>query len=114
MSTWLDPTILDLPLSERPEAYLRWFQPVLLGLAAARGVPATGFEEAFDATLAAGCFMHWEGPGRSSPDRRHRATPYYDIDANGDAWLRLTITDRAQNRVAEAWGLQATHKLSIS
>ncbi|GAA0254975.1 hypothetical protein [Cryptosporangium japonicum] len=97
----LDPALLDLPPAARPIAYLNWLQPVLLGLAAARGVSPAGFEEAFDATMAAGCLMTWIGPGRSTPDRRHRAVPHYAIDAEGDAWLRLVITDRSGTVVAE-------------
>ncbi|EXG80267.1 hypothetical protein [Cryptosporangium arvum] len=97
----LDPALLDLPPETRPSAYLNWLQPVLLGLAATRGVSAAGFHEAYDATLAEGCLMSWEGPGRSSPDRRHRATPHYAIDAQGDAWLRVVIRSRDGTPVAE-------------
>ncbi|MFB9323632.1 hypothetical protein [Cryptosporangium minutisporangium] len=97
----LDPTLLDLPADRRPEAYLRWLQPIVLGLADVRGVPRTGFQETFDACLAAGCLLRWSGPARPSPDRQLRAVPHFEFDADGDAWLRVTLTDGRRHVITE-------------
>ncbi|GAA3396072.1 hypothetical protein GCM10020369_71450 [Cryptosporangium minutisporangium] len=71
----LDPAPSTLPSEQRPEACLRWLQPGLVRLAEVRGVSPTGFEETFGPCLAEGCLLRWEGPGRSSQNRRLRATP---------------------------------------
>ncbi|SHN44521.1 hypothetical protein [Cryptosporangium aurantiacum] len=97
----MDPAIPALPPDQRPAAYLAWLQPILLGLAATRGVPATGFEETFEACRSAGYLLKWDGPARSNPDRSLRAVPHYWFDADGDAWLRVTVSDRRRTVVAE-------------
>ncbi|GAA3399316.1 hypothetical protein [Cryptosporangium minutisporangium] len=109
----LDPAILERPLVDRPEAYLRWLQPLLLRLADARGVPAAGFDETFSACLEAGCLLRWQGPTRSSPDRRHRATPHYRFDSHGDAWVEVQVHDRNGELVArnDPWNAEISLRL---
>jgi hypothetical protein len=101
----IDASVPKLPPARRPEAYLRWLQPVLLEHARSAGVPATGFAEAFEASLAVGGLLRWDGAGRGSPDRRYRATPRYWFDADGGAWVRVVVTDRRGDPVTEsrAW-----------
>jgi len=107
----LDPKILTLRPEQRPEAYLRWLQPGLVRLAQMRGVSPAGFEETFTACLAEGSLLRWEGPGRSSRDRRLRATPLFWFDAEGDAWVRVVVRDRTGAVVAEGGPWDATPTL---
>jgi hypothetical protein len=87
----MDDALPALPPDERPRAYLDWLQEQVMHLAAIRGWPVRGFEEAYERCIADGCRFRWTGPGRRSPDRRLTAVPDYAIDPDGDGWLRLTV-----------------------
>jgi hypothetical protein len=87
----MDDALPALPPEERPRAYLDWLQEQLLHLAAIRGWPVRGFEESYERCIADGCRFRWTGSARTSPDRRLKAVPEYEIDPDGDGWLRLAV-----------------------
>ena len=84
---------------QRPHLYLDWLQRHLLRLAAVRGWPSAGFEQAYAACLADDARLVWRGLPKTSPHRRFVATPEYHFDEEGDCWASVDVQDRADGHV---------------
>ena len=88
----LDPSILAMPPDQRPPRYLDWLHGNLLQLAEARGWPTAGFEQAHSGCVEDGLLLAWQGPAKTSANRRLKAVPGYRFDQNGDCWATVTVS----------------------
>lgn len=98
---------LDLPDLERREALLGFLHEHLLTLGTSLHWELEPLHLAHESLLSDGIEYSLTTPAKSSPDRRHAAFAHMHCDGAGDYWLRLVVTDRAGQLVAQSPPLDA-------
>lgn len=101
----IDPTLLDLPRTERASGYLEWLHGIMVRLARFRGWDEEPLQQAHRFCLERGLTATFESPRRQSPDRQHKAILTLNIDPDGIRHLTITVQDRAGSVVASKEGL---------
>ncbi|MTD15507.1 hypothetical protein GIS00_16345 [Nakamurella sp. YIM 132087] len=101
ISADIDPTILDAPGAERPGLYLRWLHRTMTAVARRRGWDEEPLEFAARYCLERGVVAVFDGPSKSSPDRRRSASVRRVIDPDGYEDIVLRVQDRSKAVVAE-------------
>ena len=87
-------TLLGLTHEQRARLVLDAVHGAVLRLAEARGWDPGIFDPCRQHVLDAGLVYRWDGPWKSSPDRRHRARARYHLTPDGYGRVRIEVQRR--------------------
>lgn len=97
-------SFLDLTHRQRAAVVLEAVHGGVLRLAEARDWDPSVFDACRDHVLAEGLAYRWDGPWKSSPDRRHRARARYRLAPDGYGRVRIEVQRRDDETVVGVSG----------
>ncbi|SDD98647.1 hypothetical protein SAMN04489747_2214 [Auraticoccus monumenti] len=95
--------VATLPPLKRARLVLDAIDQTMRGLAAARGWPADQLDSCYEHVLDGGLGFSWEGRSKTSPSRRRRVTPRFEL--MDDGYGRCTL---------ELWNHRTDELVSVS
>ena len=107
-NVWVAVGFANLPLAQQQTWALRVIHQAVVDLAHIRGWDVTRLDAARRHVETHQMRFQWEGPWKSSPDRRHQARCVVSINDDGMGRARLEVANRSGAIVADCTGKAAS------